>query len=421
MDLAMNITSDELIQNFFKTGSTVSLPRIDSESQFQEFMRKIPSATNLAAAMTDNGDGPHAQAAAAHHHHHHHHHEQAPTQPSGVPRVPSLDFIKAFLSASRPAPDHVPGSLFGPPPPNNVQGMPMHHGGVNLQQQQQQQQQAFELNGSVALALGRAKLEASAAEGGEGGGAMPASSAAGNSTAGSQGNTPTANGHDRMGHGAAGLMGTRHDSGPGGGLGSAASGALGHPPAYSAPALPIVGLQGGSGHHMVLNPNVLAAAFMQSQLGGMGGAGSGGYPNAGGGGGTPVAGAGAGGHPALSGGAVGRAGSALLPASSSDAVNLASAKQQVRRERRMLSNRESARRSRKRKQEHLQSMEMRLGESERAREEAVSRIAQLTEELRRRDAELGSLRVEVSSLRSALGENHPAVGFALAPPRLFKF
>lgn len=29
----MNITSDELIQNFFKTGSTVSLPRIDSESQ----------------------------------------------------------------------------------------------------------------------------------------------------------------------------------------------------------------------------------------------------------------------------------------------------------------------------------------------------------------------------------------------------
>lgn len=458
----MNISSDELLQNFFKTGSTVGLPRIDSESQvchdqvdgtfasfesrgaekrrmqcsfrwvllpfqpsysrgnvghlaieehslhgsflpasqFQEFMRKIPSATNLAAAMSETVEAAAAHGGGSH----------VPggpnadqSQTSGVPRVPSLDFIKAFLSASRPTPDHIPGSLFGPP--NGL-------GGATGTPHGAQQQQAFELNGSVALALGRAKLDASANEGGsEGGGgsgpAHPASSAAGGSAAGSHGGTPTANRHDRVGpHG---LLAARHhsESGPGGNvLGAAAAGALGRPQSFSAPTLPIAGLQGGSaGQHMVLNPNVLAAAFMQSQLGTMAGAGSGGYTGGTGAGGT----GGPPGHAAaLSGGTGTRAGggSALLPASSSDAV---SAKQQVRRERRMLSNRESARRSRKRKQEHLQGMEARLTDSEKAREEAVARIAQLMEELRRRDAELGSLRVEVMSLRAALGESHPAV------------
>lgn len=56
-----------------------SLGAIPCPLQFQEFMRKIPSATNLAAAMTEGTESASG--------------EQAPPG-GGVPRVPSLDFIK---------------------------------------------------------------------------------------------------------------------------------------------------------------------------------------------------------------------------------------------------------------------------------------------------------------------------------------
>ncbi|RMZ57363.1 hypothetical protein APUTEX25_004197 [Auxenochlorella protothecoides] len=199
MERTMSITSDELLQNFFKTGSTVSLPRIDSESQ---------------------------------------------------------------------------------------------------------------LNGSVALALGRAKLEAEDRGAGNNEGQPGSATCGPRSEGGSRGDTPTAHGR---------------------GLAASALTAPGLPqqPDFPSGNLQIAGLQ-GAGPHMVLNPN---------------------------------------------------GGLALEPGS----------KQAVRRERRML----PARRSRKRKQEHLSTMEARLAESERGREEALARCARLAEDLRRRDVELAALRADL--------------------------
>ncbi|KAL6769762.1 hypothetical protein ACKKBG_A32240 [Auxenochlorella protothecoides x Auxenochlorella symbiontica] len=345
----MSITSDELLQNFFKTGSTVSLPRIDSESQFQEFMRKIPSATNLAAAMTEGTEaGGGEQAAPA----------------GGVPRVPSLDFIKAFLTASRPAGDSAvngSGSIFAPYTAGGGGAHPA---------------PAFELNGSVALALGRAKLEAEDRGAGNNEGQPGSATCGPRSEGGSRGDTPTAHGR---------------------GLAASALTAPGLPqqPDFPSGNLQIAGLQ-GAGPHMVLNPNVLAAAFMQSQLGGIAFAAQ-----------QQAAAAAAAAQPAHAAAAAdGSAGPAaqasgggggLGPSTSSEG-GLAlepGSKQAVRRERRMLSNRESARRSRKRKQEHLSTMEARLAESERGREEALARCARLAEDLRRRDVELAALRADL--------------------------
>lgn len=64
-----------------------------------------------------------------------------------------------------------------------------------------------------------------------------------------------------------------------------------------------------------------------------------------------------------------------------------------RRERRMLSNRESARRSRKRKQEHLAEVEQRLAAS-------AAKCARLEEMVAKKEAELAALHAEVQELRS---------------------
>ncbi len=74
----------------------------DSEAQFQDFLRRIPSTTTLASLTGDQAQTPdHAASAEA-------------GDNSSVPRVPSLDFIRAFLSAKAlNQQSNTPGSIGG--------------------------------------------------------------------------------------------------------------------------------------------------------------------------------------------------------------------------------------------------------------------------------------------------------------------
>jgi hypothetical protein len=78
-------------------------------------------------------------------------------------------------------------------------------------------------------------------------------------------------------------------------------------------------------------------------------------------------------------------------------------KARVRRERRMLSNRESARRSRKRKQEHVAVLEAELAVVAQRGESVGQRCARLEEELRRAQAAADALRAENAALRARAG------------------
>jgi hypothetical protein len=73
--------------------------RIDSESQFQEFLKRIPSTKELGSLAAAAAE-PTASVAAA-----------------GIPRVPSLDYIRQLVSSSAaaaPPPSAAP--ISGPPP-----------------------------------------------------------------------------------------------------------------------------------------------------------------------------------------------------------------------------------------------------------------------------------------------------------------
>lgn len=77
-------------------------------------------------------------------------------------------------------------------------------------------------------------------------------------------------------------------------------------------------------------------------------------------------------------------------------------KVQARRERRMLSNRESARRSRKRKQEHLAEMEQQLAAIVAERGEMEARMSKLQEEVSRQRTEVSALRAQNEALQRKL-------------------
>lgn len=87
------------------------------------------------------------------------------------------------------------------------------------------------------------------------------------------------------------------------------------------------------------------------------------------------------------------------------------ARAELRRARRMLSNRESARRSRRRKQEHLHTLEGQIDELEKEREELLDKVEELgkrldtsTENLQKFQNDNQELRKELEKLRSQVGQ-----------------
>jgi hypothetical protein len=79
-------------------------------------------------------------------------------------------------------------------------------------------------------------------------------------------------------------------------------------------------------------------------------------------------------------------------------------KVRARRERRMLSNRESARRSRKRKQEHLADLEQQLAAVTAEKAEIAAELASAKEEISRQRSEISALLVDNESMKQQLAQ-----------------
>jgi chromosome segregation ATPase len=79
------------------------------------------------------------------------------------------------------------------------------------------------------------------------------------------------------------------------------------------------------------------------------------------------------------------------------------AKAELRRARRMLSNRESARRSRKRKQEHLGELQGQIGNLTEEKEELADELESARAVIKRKDQEIQQLRAQNEQMRAQLG------------------
>mmetsp|Transcript_8219 Transcript_8219/g.24497 ORF Transcript_8219/g.24497 Transcript_8219/m.24497 type:complete len:377 (-) Transcript_8219:2392-3522(-) len=93
------------------------------------------------------------------------------------------------------------------------------------------------------------------------------------------------------------------------------------------------------------------------------------------------------------------------------------AKAELRRARRMLSNRESARRSRKRKQEHLGELQGQISALVEQKEELEDELESAQAALKRKDTEISQLRAQNEHLRSELQGEYKPQSKAVASPR----
>jgi len=96
---------DDLVGGLYRLGQA-GMGRTDSEAAFQEFLKRIPSATNLAAAANASSanlaaaaglEGPSGLSASASF-------QDAGSLGGGVPRVPSLDLLAKIVMQGASAP-----------------------------------------------------------------------------------------------------------------------------------------------------------------------------------------------------------------------------------------------------------------------------------------------------------------------------
>ena len=117
------VSVEDIVGGLYKLGSA-GFPRTDSEAAFQDFLKRIPSTTNLAGQAEQLN--PQQQLQLQQHVQHLTQHNHLPSTSDnqdathhnigGIPRVPSLDFLRQLMNVN-PAVSpqgrrlHSPGTL----------------------------------------------------------------------------------------------------------------------------------------------------------------------------------------------------------------------------------------------------------------------------------------------------------------------
>lgn len=100
------VSVEDIVGGLYKLGSA-GFPRTDSEAAFQDFLKRIPSTTNLAGQAEQLN--PQQQLQLQHHVQQLQQNHLTPqNEPSdathhnigGIPRVPSLDFLRQLMTAN---------------------------------------------------------------------------------------------------------------------------------------------------------------------------------------------------------------------------------------------------------------------------------------------------------------------------------
>lgn len=100
------VSVEDIVGGLYKLGSA-GFPRTDSEAAFQDFLKRIPSTTNLAGQAEQLN--PQQQLQLQHHVQQLQQNHLAPNHEfpdathhniGGIPRVPSLDFLRQLMTAN---------------------------------------------------------------------------------------------------------------------------------------------------------------------------------------------------------------------------------------------------------------------------------------------------------------------------------